>query len=152
MRITKGDFNDPQLIWLLKHHLKEMQTHSPEGSVFALDIIELQNDNIEFWCGWENSELVACGAIKFHSIGQSEIKSMRTHPNALSKGYGTKILAHLIQRARDSDCHRLSLETGSGNLFKPAIALYEKAGFVSGSAFGSYKQSDFNQFFHLTLS
>lgn len=152
MKIIPGDFNNPQVTWLLKYHLEEMRANSPKGSVFALDTTELQTDDIEFWCGWENSVLVAFGAIKFHGVNQSEIKSMRTHPNALSKGYGARILTHLIKRARDGGCHRVSLETGSGASFEPAIALYKKVGLKCGSAFGTYKQSDFNQFFHLSLA
>ncbi len=152
MRIIPGDFKNTQVIWLLQYHLDQMQANSPQGSVFALDMTELQPDNIEFWCGWENSELVAFGAIKFHSKHEAEIKSMRTHPNALSKGYGGKILAHLIQRGRETGCRSISLETGSGDSFEAALALYKKAGFVSGRPFASYKQSNFNQFLHLNLA
>jgi putative acetyltransferase len=46
---------------------------------------------------------------------------------------------------------RLSLETGSGPAFEPAIALYRRRGFLDGEAFSDYARSDFNQFLHLTL-
>ncbi len=46
---------------------------------------------------------------------------------------------------------RLSLETGSGPAFEPALALYRKRGFVDGEPFGEYVRSDFNQFLHLPL-
>jgi putative acetyltransferase len=45
----------------------------------------------------------------------------------------------------------LSLETGSGPFFQPALALYRRRGFVEGEPFGEYERSDFNQFLHLTL-
>jgi putative acetyltransferase len=46
---------------------------------------------------------------------------------------------------------RLSLETGSGPAFEPALALYRSRGFVDGEVFGDYVRSDFNQFLHLAL-
>jgi putative acetyltransferase len=45
----------------------------------------------------------------------------------------------------------LSLETGSGPAFDPALALYRKYGFVDGEAFSDYQPSAFNQFLHLQL-
>ena len=38
-----------------------------------------------------------------------------------------------------------------GEGFDPAIELYRKYGFLNGAAFGTYKQSEFNQFMHLDL-
>lgn len=46
---------------------------------------------------------------------------------------------------------RLSLETGSGPTFEPALALYRRRGFVGWPAFSEYEQSEFNQFLHLDL-
>jgi putative acetyltransferase len=46
---------------------------------------------------------------------------------------------------------RLSLETGSGPAFDPALSLYRRRGFVDGEPFAQYERSAFNQFLHLTL-
>ena len=56
-----------------------------------------------------------------------------------------------IEEARARSYRRLSLETGSGEAFEAALALYRRRGFVSGGAFGGYVASDFNQFMHLEL-
>ena len=45
----------------------------------------------------------------------------------------------------------VSLETGSGPGFEPALALYRKRGFVNGAAFGGYTLTTFNQCLHLAL-
>ena len=42
--------------------------------------------------------------------------------------------------------HKLSLETGSGRAFEPALELYRRQGFVEGEAFADYTGSEFNQF------
>jgi len=46
---------------------------------------------------------------------------------------------------------RLSLETGSGPAFEPALSLYRKRGFTDGEAFANYERSSFNQFLHMEL-
>jgi putative acetyltransferase len=76
---------------------------------------------------------------------------MRTHPDHLRKGVAAALLEHIIEEARARGLDTLSLETGSGPAFEPALALYRKRGFVDGEAFGGYQRSDFNQFLHLTL-
>jgi putative acetyltransferase len=80
-----------------------------------------------------------------------EVKSMRTHPEFLRRGIGAAILEHIIGEARARGMHRLSLETGSGPAFEPALALYRKRGFVDGEPFDGYVRSAFNQFLHLPL-
>lgn len=86
-------------------------------------------------------------------LGQSggELKSMRTHPDFLRRGIGAALLEHIIAEARACGMHRLSLETGRGPAFVPALKLYRKRGFVDGGPFADYARSDFNQFLHLSL-
>ena len=54
--------------------------------------------------------------------------------------------------ARERGYRRLSLETGSGPAFEPALALYRRRGFADGGPFGDYTKSAFNQFLHLDFS
>ena len=76
---------------------------------------------------------------------------MRTAPGSLRQGVATALLDHIIQVARARGLRQLSLETGSGPAFEPALALYRKRGFETGEAFGGYEPSAFNQFLHLSL-
>ena len=76
---------------------------------------------------------------------------MRTHPLHLRRGVAAALLEHVIGEARRRGLRHLSLETGSGPAFEPALALYRKRGFVDGDAFGDYAKSAFNQFLHLAL-
>lgn len=78
---------------------------------------------------------------------------MRTHPHFLRQGVAAQLLEHIICAAQDRGMVRLSLETGSGPLFEPAVALYRRRGFVDGPAFADYpSDSPFNQFLHLELT
>ena len=76
---------------------------------------------------------------------------MRTHPDHLRRGVAAALLRHIIGQARQRGMTRLSLETGSGPAFDPALTLYRRNGFGNGEAFGDYRASAFNQFLHLNL-
>jgi putative acetyltransferase len=95
--------------------------------------------------------LLGCGALRELSARQGEIKSMRTAPGHLRKGVAAALLRHMLGVAAGRGYRRVSLETGSGAAFDPAVALYARFGFVKGAAFGDYTASAFNQFFHLDL-
>lgn len=136
---------------LLAFHLRQMHANSPAGSVFALDLSGLQAPGVTVWSAWRNEQIVAVGAIKMLGDATAELKSMRTHPDHTRRGAAAAILEHIIAIAKQRGLRRLSLETGSGPAFEPALALYRKRGFVEGEAFGDYRRSAFNQFFHLEL-
>ena len=137
---------------LVRLHLEGMHGHSPPGSVFALDLSGLTNPNVTVWTAWQGGKIAGIGALKDLGDGAGEVKSMRTHPDFLRRGVASALLDHIIEMARSRDLVRLSLETGSGPYFEPALSLYRRRGFVDGSAFADYKRSAFNQFLHLTLS
>jgi len=46
----------------------------------------------------------------------------------------------------------LSLETGSGSAFEPALAPRRRLSFVAGQAIGDFVGSCFNRFLHFDLS
>ena len=152
MRIVKpGDFTDERVKALLTRHLEGMHANSPPGHVFALDWSGLQQPEISFYALWEGEDLLGVGALKELEPGMGEIKSMRTADAHLRKGVGAAILEHIIAEAQRRGYRRLSLETGSGPAFEPAITLYRKYGFTEGGAFDGYEKSPFNQFLHLEL-
>jgi putative acetyltransferase len=151
MIITPGDFSDERVKALLVRHLQGMHANSPPGSVFALDWSGLQKPEISFYAAWDGEELMGCGALKELDRKSGEIKSMRTADAHLRKGVAERLLLHIMAEAKRRSYTRLSLETGSGPAFDPALTLYRKHGFVNGDAFGDYTKSAFNQFLHLNL-
>jgi len=76
---------------------------------------------------------------------------MRTHPEFLRRGVASALLEHIISAAKVKGMKRLSLETGSGIYFEPALSLYRRRGFVDGDEFADYKRTAFNQFLHFIL-
>jgi len=150
--IRPGDFDDDRVKALLTRHLQGMHANTPPGHVFALDWSGLQRPEISFYALWEGEELLGVGALKALESRAGEIKSMRTADAHLRRGVGTTILEHIIAEARRRGYTRLSLETGSGPAFEPAVTLYRKYGFTEGGAFDGYEKSPFNQFLHLELA
>lgn len=152
MIIKPGNFDDSQVRELLRQHLQGMADTSPPGHSFALDLSGLQRPDITFLSVWDVDSLLAIGAMKQLAADHGELKSMRTRKDNLRRGAATAMLNALLDLARARGYRRVSLETGSGEAFEPAVALYRKHGFKNGDAFADYIGSAFNQFFHLDLS
>jgi putative acetyltransferase len=151
MVIKPADFGDARVQALLTRHLEGMHAHSPSGHVFALDWTGLQQPGVSLYALWKDDTLLGLGALKALDAMSGEVKSMRTADAHLRQGVGTAMLEHIIGEALRRGYTRLSLETGTGPAFEPALALYRKRGFTNGAAFGGYTQSRFNQFLHLDL-
>jgi putative acetyltransferase len=151
MIIVPGDFENAQLLALLRLHLAGMHANSPPESVNAFDLSGLKAPDVSVYTAWRDDKLLGMAALKELDSATGEIKSMRTDPAHLREGVAVALLDHILNVARQRGYRRLSLETGSGKAFEPALALYRKNGFVNGEAFGGYEVTSFNQFLHLDL-
>lgn len=149
--IREDDLSGEQTRNLLRIHLEGMHAHSPPSSVFALDATGLTVPAVTVWALWIGEAVAGIGALKNLDDHHGEIKSMRTHPHFLRRGVAAALLDHIIAVARARGLRRLSLETGSGPAFEPALQLYRGRGFEAGGAFADYEKSAFNQFLHLSL-
>ena len=115
-----------------------------------LDFVE-GAPGVTVWTARAAGRVAAIAALRVMDDNTGEVKSMRTHPDFLRQGAGAALLGQVIGEARRLGLSRLSLETGSGPAFDPALALYRRRGFVAGPAFGPYEKSAFNQFLHMEL-
>jgi putative acetyltransferase len=149
--IRRDDLSGGAVRELVRLHLEGMHAHSPPGSVYALDFSGLMAPNVTVWAAWQAERIAGIAALKDLGGGAGELKSMRTHPAFLRRGVAAALLRHIVGAARVMGMTRLSLETGSGVYFEPALALYRRHGFVDGEEFADYRRSPFNQFLHLRL-
>jgi putative acetyltransferase len=150
-RIREDDLTSEPTLELLRLHLAGMHANSPPGTVCALDVSGLKVPGVSVWSAWAADAIAGIGALRELGGGAGEVKSMRTHPAFLRQGVGALLLEHIVATARLRGLTRLSLETGSGPAFEPALALYRRRGFVEGEPFGDYVSSTFNRFLHLAL-
>ncbi|MBW5447226.1 GNAT family N-acetyltransferase [Cohnella sp. CFH 77786] len=138
MEIKLDDLSGPEIAAFIAEHLRNMHLHSPTESVHALDLDELKQPDITFWSAWDQGELVGCGALKELDALHGEVKSMRTSPARLRKGIARTILGRILEEAARRGYRRLSLETGSMEVFEPARRLYESLGFAYCGPFSDY--------------
>ncbi|MGB5078618.1 MAG: GNAT family N-acetyltransferase [Sphingorhabdus sp.] len=151
MHIIKDDLSGPEIRALLEEHFAGMLANSPAGSCHFLDFEGLNAADVTFWSIWDGNDLLGCGALKQLSPFHGEIKSMRTHALHLRKGAGARMLEHIIEIARARGYERLSLETGSGEAFEAARALYLRYGFTYCPPFGDYVEDPFSCFMTLAF-
>jgi putative acetyltransferase len=140
MKSIEGNFDNKEVDELLDKHFIELKSVSPEGSTHVLDTEGLKDPSIKFWSLWENNELIGCGALKFLDKDHGEFKSIRIANKFRKKGNGIKIIKHLIEEAKKLNIKKISLETGSGNFFKPARELFTLCGFKTCKPFAHYKK------------
>lgn len=151
LEIREDDLTASDVQALLAQHLQSMREGSPPGHSFALDLSGLRRPDVTSWTARRRGALAGIGALKTLDRRSGEIKSMRTHPDHLRRGVAAALLDHIVDEARRRGMARLSLETGRGPLFEPALALYAKRGFAPGGPFADYRASGFSQFLHLDL-
>jgi putative acetyltransferase len=127
---------------LLQRHLDFANEHSPPEDVHALDVNGLLIPAITFVSVRDpRGTVLGVGALRELDPLHGELKSMHTAAEARSQGVARGILMHLLDLARSRGYERVSLETGTGEAFTPARALYASAGFEVCPPFGDYWES-----------
>ena len=152
MKSIEGNFSNSKVDELLKKHFLELRSVSPADSCHVLDIDGLKVSSIKFWSLWDNDKLIGCGALKFLEEGHGELKSIRVAESFRNKGYGIKVIQHLILEAKKLNIKKISLETGAGKFFLPARKLFEKCGFKNCKPFDKYKENPDSCYMCLQIS
>ena len=152
LKSIEGNFDNPEVNELLVKHFIELRSVSPEKSCHVLDIAGLKDPSIKFWSLWENNELMGSGALKFLDNEHGEFKSIRVNDKFRNKGYGLKVINHLIDEAKKLKIKKLSLETGAGKFFMPARKLFIKCGFKDCEPFSNYKKNVNSVYMSLFIS
>jgi putative acetyltransferase len=150
--IRLDDLRGPEIAAFLEEHLENMRAVSPPESKHALDLEALRKPDVTFWTVWDGDLLVGSGALKELEPTHGEIKSMRTAVAYRGRGVASAMLRHILDEAAKRGYLRLSLETGSGDFFAPARALYAGFGFEVCPPFGDYKPDPNSYFMTKSLS
>lgn len=151
IRLVVDDLTGGEVAALLADHLESMHTHTPAGSVHALDLSGLRTPDVTFWSAWVGDELAGCGALKELSPSSGEVKSMRTAPAYLRRGVAAAVLSEIVATSRERGYDELLLETGHGPPFDAAHALYARFGFTPCGPYADYPDDPFSRFFRLEL-
>ena len=151
MKDIENNFDNAEVNHLLTKHFIELRSVSPDDSCHVLDIKGLKDSSIKFWSFWDNNQLIGCAALKFLDDEHGEFKSIRVEDNSRGKGFGKKIISHLIEVAKNEGIKKLSIETGAGDFFKSARKLFKKFGFKTCRPFADYKEDPNSCYFDLEI-
>ena len=151
MKVIENNFDNAEVNHLLTKHFIELRSVSPDDSCHVLDIKGLKDSSIKFWSFWDNNQLIGCAALKFLDDEHGEFKSIRVEDNSRGKGFGKKIISHLIEVAKNEGIKRLRIETGAGDFFKSARKLFKKFGFKTCRPFADYKEDPNSCYFDLEI-
>ena len=143
---------DADVLALLTTHHQTMREASPEESCHVLDPAELLDANAEVFAVRENGELLGLAALVRIEPEHGELKSMHTAQAARGRGVGRVLLGHVLDAARAAGMTRVSLETGSAEMFSPARALYLSEGFELCPPFGGYRLDPLSVFMTRSLA
>ncbi|WP_415404434.1 GNAT family N-acetyltransferase [Tateyamaria sp. SN3-11] len=136
---------------LLTRHFDLMRASSPEESCHVMEPGALLDRGAVLYAVRDGDVLLGVGALAQLDAHHGELKSMHTAAQARGRGVGRLILTALLDHARDGGMARVSLETGSAELFAPARALYAAHGFVTCPPFGAYVHDPLSVFMTRTL-
>ena len=142
--------DDPRredVVALLTRHLAFARSQSPPEDAHALDVEGLVAPDVDFFTARDDRGLLAVGALRRLDREHAEIKSMHTAEGHRGEGLGRRMVEHLLDHARSRGFRRVSLETGSMEIFAPARALYRSVGFEACEPFGDYRRSDWSAYF-----
>ena len=151
MKVIENNFDNAEVNHLLTKHFIELRSVSPDDSCHVLDIKGLKDSSIKFWSFWDNNQLIGCAALKFIDDEHGEFKSIRVEDNSRWKGFGKKIISHLIEVAKNEGIKKLSIKTWAGDFFKSARKLFKKFGFKTCRPFADYKEDPNSCYFDLEI-
>lgn len=144
--VQHDDLSSVEVQSLIAEHLAGMHSNTPPGHMHALAIENLQASGVTFWSARVDGVLCGCGALKELDRHTGEVKSMRTRAAFLRRGVGQAILDEIIRTACQRGYSCLLLETGAGQAFESAHALYRRNGFEWSGPFGDYTATGCNVF------
>ncbi len=151
LSVTPATPTDPGVRDLLQAHFDMMRGASPEESCHVLPPEALLEGGIFLLAARDGDVVLGLGALKPLTSDHGELKSMHTAAAARGRGVARQVLEGLMTQARAMGLTRLSLETGSDEMFAPARALYAAHGFTDCPPFGDYVEDPLSVFMTRTL-
>ncbi|MHB8439875.1 MAG: GNAT family N-acetyltransferase [Acidimicrobiales bacterium] len=142
--IAADDPRSPDVEWLLHRHLGFAHDNTPSGHVHALDISGLVQPDVTFYTGRAGDRVVVMAALRELDAGHGELKSMHTAEELRGGGIGRRMLLHILGEARRRGYRRISLETGTAQVFAAARSLYVATGFTACGPFGDYTDNPYS--------
>ena len=137
------------LVLELEEHLA---ARYPAESRHGFSVEQLVAQGVDFFVLRDGGVPAACGGILFVDDGAErygEVKRMYARDAFRGRGYGRRVLARLLEHARERGVTLVRLETGIDQV--EAIGLYESMGFRRCPPFGPYRDDPLSPTYELRL-
>ncbi len=121
----------------------------PDESRHGYSVDKLPRQGVDFFVLRADGEPGGCGGSQFHGSEYGELKRMYVRQAHRGRGFGRRVLDHLIDHARRRGIGVVRLETGVHQA--AAIGLYEAAGFRTIAPFGPYTDDPWSRCYELRL-
>ena len=95
----------------------EKSIASELGNIWSYWVVAQWNDTVIGYIGSQST----CD-------GEADVMNVAVHPDYRRKGIAESLIGFLVEELKNRGCHALMLEVRASNA--PAIALYEKLGFL----------------------
>jgi len=149
--ISRANPTAPGPANLIETHLADSHDITDNTSNHTMGAADLCAANIRFWTISQADDLLGCGALKTHTGGVAEIKSMHVIARARGRGIARILLEFLIEQARHDKSREIVLETGTMDAYAAARALYERQGFAYCGPVAGYDDDPNSAFMRLAL-
>ena len=138
------------MVGALNDHLIPL---SPREFQFQMTVEQMAGpETVLFVARDETGKAIGMGALKVHDGSFGEVKRMYTDPVVRGSGVGRKLLEAIEAEARERGLAELKLETGGTEPFADTWAVYERCGFVRGTVFADYPDTQYNVFYEKKLT
>jgi len=150
--IAVDDPRDDDVRTLLDRHLAFAREVTPPDYDHAMEVDDLVGLAVTFFSVRRDGVVLGVGALKHLDDSHAELKSMHTSEAARAQGVGRAMVDHLLAVAADRRYQRVSLETGTMDVFAPARSLYTKVGFEACATFGEYTVNPYSTYMTIDLA
>ena len=128
----------------------ELSALYPPQSCHGYSVEKLIAQQVAFFVLRQAGESAGCGGIQLYGKDYGELKRMYVRPRYRGLRLSRQMLDHLESYARKRGVNLLRLETGIFQ--RPAIGLYEGAGFKVIPPFGEYREDPLSRFYEKHLA
>lgn len=136
--VVKACFEvDEDITMLIGELDSDLAEHYSAEQRHGLSLREIFDSGVRFFVAYLGSEAVGCGGVLVDE-DHAEVKRMFVRKVARGKGVADAIMGAIEQECRGCGVTTLQLETGV--MQEAAIRFYQRHGFRSCEAFGSYLQ------------
>ncbi|MEL7131625.1 MAG: GNAT family N-acetyltransferase [Pseudomonadota bacterium] len=151
LMVIRAQADTPEVAAVLQRHFDLMRASSPAESCHVMEPDTLLEHDAVLFAVRDGDAVLGVGAMTVIDPSHGELKSMHTVAEARGRGVARAVLRALLDYSVAQGFDRVSLETGSADLFAPARALYRAHGFRSCPPFGDYAEDPLSVFMTRTL-